>query len=514
MDRCRTRWIAAVSGLLTAGGLLFWSARSERANKPVATAVIPSASGAVESTPKTAGPASVKNGLSAAPVGQQTPAVDIAADPGENVLRAFGEWSRKFLEASPAERQSLAAEGEILAAARRPVLARLIEADPEQALAQAVPMRVRQELPAAVVAQLEERVNDRGRLEVLALLGTQEQPGTTTRHFVRTEERTYRAFVYGRRLQQTSKENIPIHGIAVGDALALHEKPVRVLEQGEIPDPALLAQAASECPISKQAATAPVLVQVGKTIHQLCRAGHIESLTKDLLQEEAGIGPNEVAASAWTQGPKTVLYIRVNFQDDPAEPISQAGASATMASVNTFFVENSYSGTSLTPTVTSVLTLPRTKAGYSATDDTLGLLTDARAAAAAAGYNTANYDLDCMHFKAIFAGWSGMGYVGWKGVWLQSSSAGVASHEFGHNYGLHHANFWNTTDASVIGTGSNQEYGNIFDTMGSANGGIYQFNTCHKNLLGWLPGTAVQKPSRPAASIGCIHSTFPHWPAG
>ncbi len=36
------------------------------------------------------------------------------------------------------------------------------------------------------------------------------------------------------------------------------------------------------------------------------------------------------------------------------------------------------------------------------------------------------------------------------------------------------------------------EYGNSFDTMGSASAGHNSFNACHRNLLGWLPNTNVQ----------------------
>jgi hypothetical protein len=406
-----------------------------------------------------------------------------------DVFGAFDDWSARYLSGSPEERKALAIEGKRLAAARRKVLARLIESDPEQALAKAVAMRLRQELPDSVVEQLEERVNDRGDFEVLGILG---DSGTSIRRFVRTDERKYEAFVYGRRLQQASKVNIPVHGIALANELALDEKPGRVLEPGEIPDPELLAQAASECPISKKSVAAPVLVQVGKTLHKLCHAGHIESLLEELQQAEAGPGPDLLEASTWTQGAKTLLYIRVNFPDDPTEPITEAGAYAAATNINDFFVENSYGTTSLIPTVTPLLSLPRTKSSYSSVDDFDGLLSDARSAAAAAGYNTANYSWYCVQFKAIFSGWSGMAYVGAKGVWLQSTSPGVACHELGHNYGLSHANFWSTTDGSVIGAGANQEYGNTYDTMGSANGGIYQFNTCHKSRLGWLPSTAIQ----------------------
>jgi hypothetical protein len=43
----------------------------------------------------------------------------------------------------------------------------------------------------------------------------------------------------------------------------------------------------------------------------------------------------------------------------------------------------------------------------------------------------------------------------------------------------------------VIGGGTHVEYGDTFDTMGSASAGDLQFNACHKNLLNWIPTALV-----------------------
>src|SRR5262249_40163811 len=118
------------------------------------------------------------------------------------------------------------------------------------------------------------------------------------------------------------------------------------------------------------------------------------------------------------------------------------------------------------------------------------LLSDARKAAKKAGYDTANYNLDIVaHTSVPGFDWGGLGSVGGKGVWLQAYSVGVTCHELGHNYGLSHANYWDASaNNSVIGPGSNVEYGNIWDTMGSGGG---QFNATAKTVLGWLPDGTV-----------------------
>ncbi len=481
MDWLKRRWMAVAGGLLTVAILFAGRSHLKQPEAPNAQA---SSGNLMRTTP-----AAFAQASSARPVAQRTDALD-SARPKPDAFQRFDDWTKRYLAASPVEQSSLVMDGTRLAQARRAVLANLIQSDPEQALSVAVPMRVRQQLPAEVVQQLEKRVNDRGRFEVLGVLG---ESAMSIRRRVRTAERTYDAFVFGRRLQQTTKADVPVHGIAVDQALALQESPVRALEPGEIPDPVLLASAESTCPISKQSVEAPVLVQVGRTLRRLCHAGHIEALAQELAAQEAGIGPTPAAAaSAWTQGPKKVLYMRVKFLDDATEPITHAAASANMITVSNFYVENSYGTTWLIPTVTPLLLLPRTKAGYALTDDYDGLLNDARLVAAAQGFNTASYDLDCVHLITIFDNWGGLAYVGDKGVWLQSANTSVAAHEFGHNYGLDHANAWMTTDNSVIGTGSNEEYGDIYDVMGSGYGTTYHFNACHKNILGWLPDASVQ----------------------
>ena len=97
-------------------------------------------------------------------------------------LEGFRWWAESFVEAAPAERAAMTAEGVALAEARRPVLKRLIQTDPRRALEQAVPMVVRQELPREVVELLEERVNGRAALRVYQGVGPDNRsPVPTTR---------------------------------------------------------------------------------------------------------------------------------------------------------------------------------------------------------------------------------------------------------------------------------------------------------------------------------------------
>src|SRR6185503_2952477 len=77
----------------------------------------------------------------------------------ESAIARFQDWQQRYLAAPRFEREALEAEGLRVAAARRGEFKQLIATDPREALSQAVPMVVRQELPASVLELLEERLN-------------------------------------------------------------------------------------------------------------------------------------------------------------------------------------------------------------------------------------------------------------------------------------------------------------------------------------------------------------------
>src|SRR6185436_8314689 len=74
---------------------------------------------------------------------------------------------------------------------------------------------------------------------------------------------------------------------------------------------------------------------------------------------------------------------------------------------------------------------------YYIANDIYKLRTDALAAAKAGGYDSVNWNLDAVRYNGGPGSFAGAAYVHARGCWLKSSSAGVAAHEFGHNYGLY-----------------------------------------------------------------------------
>ncbi len=426
-------------------------------------------------------------------------------------FEGFHDWTVRYQAADPAGRAALEREGVDLAKARRVELKELIQSDPSLALDQTVPLAVRRLLPEAVVEQLEERVDGRGQLAVFAALPA---PGSANDlpvswRTAMVAGRLFRAHVHGRRLEEPTRQDVPVLGIAVDENLAVDENPARVLEAVEAEDELERDPVCGVAGWPASSRGAPVVLETGGTRRlALCSVAHAESVNDSLILQESNsdgtaIGEDGIVrpASAYTEGIKRLILIRVDFPDKAGAPFTDVKGTNMVRSIDTFFRTCSYGragcrllgeGSALTPT----LRLPRTTTEYG-TLDASKLREEARAAAKAAGFVLTNYDFDVICFGSVPGyGWAGLGYVGGPGSWIQNSfddAAGVFCHELGHNYGLNHANFWDTAGETIIGSkGTDVEYGDSFDTMGNASAGRRQFNVRNKNLLNWMRSTEVK----------------------
>src|SRR5437867_7550103 len=182
--------------------------------RPVASSGVYASSDADPSTP-VARRARDRRGTAAAPTltpqthghkharptqGRSTPATEMPTPAQSPIFNEFAQWTEEYLsEADGEARQALEARGEGLAKERRQALAELIEADPEQAIALAVPMTVRKQLPDSIIGQLEERVSARAKYEVIAVFGNWPdlRAAMTIKRRVTVNDRIYRASVYG-----------------------------------------------------------------------------------------------------------------------------------------------------------------------------------------------------------------------------------------------------------------------------------------------------------------------------
>lgn len=460
----------------------------------------------------------------AAAAGQNKLKIDVAAPTaGEgDVLAAFDAWTAEFMKADAAGRAGLIARGVELAAARRPVFKQLIMDDPRNALARAVPMVVRQNLPAAVLALLETRINQRAVISTYQGVPAEGEPlpapGRTLTHRI-AETRNDGAFnlhVYGRRAEIfTTVPNAAINGVGIDREIAASESPVRALEVGELPDQS--KEQVSVCPVSGlktaseeeiadpiTAEQAETVVETPEEVIHLCGGYHKPIVEEMYIQAEGSTG-GPVLLTGVLPAPPTpavgqlkVLYIPMTFQDQNDRLPTESKSYEIMRNVADYYSKSSFGKLTTQTTVTPHVKLPKNEAWYVQRDtsnggdiDGLSLeMAHAREEARKLGFDYNDYDVTVLRLiggARPTGGWGGGG-----NVWVYGDSVGVTAHEIGHTFGLSHANFWDTAGTSSIGPGANAEYGDSYDVMGGGGVPTDHYNAAAKVQVKWLPQNYVQ----------------------
>jgi Concanavalin A-like lectin/glucanases superfamily len=467
------------------------------------------------------------------------------------VFAAFAEWVEKYLAAPPDRRAQLTLEGIEIAKARRAVLFELIERDPRRALAAAIPMSVRDQLPPEVVALLENRVSGYGNLFRISTYGA--DPGSKPYFdYAQIGGEDYFAYRYGRRESLFELKGASLHGVALDKRLAVLDSPVYGTEIGQT----LAERPINEvCLYSGQTIVTPgqgtvadadsAPIQVGTQLLGLCSPAHaiyIESTLQNLEAAGQPVTTNGVlnvgllsqyihdpspltplayggtGGTGWpgqpstnlTYGNKRAIVYRVQIPDWTAFPGSYTetlmtntilGDQCTICysgqptkTVSNQLYEFSWGKVVVTQAlVTPVIILPKTYAQY--TNNYFGpILQDAKEAAANLGFDTnvefhviVHSDLQAPNLSAC--AWGGGGAVWVNQCW----GVGVLVHEFGHVFGLPHANGWDISDLNVWSpTRTHVEYDDLTDPMGQGNGQQKNhYNSFFKYFIHWYPESLV-----------------------
>jgi len=189
-----------------------------------------------------------------------------------------------------------------------------------------------------------------------------------------------------------------------------------------------------------------------------------------------------------TIGAQSTLIILVNFQDDAVQPYTVTDVkNAFFGTANNFIMENSYGQTSLTGTAVGWYTIPDSVT----TCNISQIATDAKSAATAAGVHLSGYTRYVYFFPTdSVCGFSGAANVGGNPSesWINGTlDTYVIDHELGHAFGLWHSHLDNCgTTATICSSGTIVEYGDLLDTMGTAQTASAHYNAYQKERLGWL----------------------------
>lgn len=226
------------------------------------------------------------------------------------------------------------------------------------------------------------------------------------------------------------------------------------------------------------------------------------------------------------KGPKSVLVILVQPSDGAAwsSPPTFSSLDSSLNSASQNFYNASYRQTWFGPkrhsgfdiprlVVTPVLILPKTADQYRGSFGTLQA--DCLAAVRAQGgdwnggrFDPNYYDRWVVMSNTKMIGSTGLAYVGGRFAWTGGAvSGGVAEHEWGHNWGVYHANDWTVPvgEHPRSSAGSNGEYQDGWDLMGGNNSGA-SFNPQFRENLGFLERSRGEAQDITASGTYRIHN--------
>lgn len=481
--------------------------------------------------------------------------------------RPFRAWLTRYssLPASSSERDKMLPAGVELAKARRPAMEKLIREEPRRAVDEALSFGEWAALPDEIKAEVERPFSvsaDYTYYPICREPGTPTKPGEPT--FLATlsmpDGSSLQMFSYGRREEVLSKRALPVQGISLGGLAAMRDGPMQIV------DPAELATVRALFPDGQKDMSRSlvsgnkvegeaVYALAGGRLYAFSSMEEAQALDSKLAQLDALPGPFASSStlptaafyssgdgslnftqvetlaleqsSSWTGSKKKLFLIRINFTDKPDEPVARSSAEAVMSNASDRIREISYGKTWVEGIASAnVYTMPQTYAYYTSSLDrqTGELIRDARntfrqqksgedasvnigpvsALSNGSGGGLGDYNIVGI-FRAPLPGEGGRASIGGADLYMMANDARIYTHEWGHNYGVHHASFWQTTDGSVVGAGSSDEYGDIFDIMGCGPVPEGHFHPQAKEKLNWLNSSQWVDASVAGAGIYRIY---------
>jgi Ricin-type beta-trefoil lectin domain-like len=461
--------------------------------------------------------ASQKNGDPSAPLtsARQQDIPQIHTD--SSIFQEFNDWAGNYVNASPAEKRQMFSRGDTIVKQRHEKMATLIKEDPALALAEsdALPPLVRDALPDSLKQQLEEPVNARGDLTVIAYTGgkapykrfTTFGTDEYTVYSENEDESLYKELnrsLLGIKLTANATTTYPDGQTypRVDRLMALRKERVRVLnaEQSLVALKTLGKKDKTVCSVSAKLiaeSTTPVVIETGGASKTMCQPAHATSwANSEEGMKLAGLAPGEYAAGGpgegagagtffpvpegHSTGNKTFLCVRFRCSDQLETTYNELDTVVPemIAKLNKW----SYGRMKFTSyTLSPLILLPQTAKDYrkglaNAQDDAWAI--------AKKRYNIDNYSFSAVCVRDL---WLFTGSAGIVATTLQINAPdqNVFHHELGHCFGLPHANLWRPTTTDPIGPGNNEDYGASYDTMGLG-ASWSPYNTMSRFYIRWL----------------------------
>lgn len=426
-------------------------------------------------------------------------------------LARFDAWLEEFQKRDAQDPVSpeVIRRGVELAQARKGEMVALMREDPEEALRRMVSRAIYPTLPQEIRQHVEKPIDLTAPYSVaVACMGL-----PRTERILSIGEEDLPVHTYGHRLDIGSKNHLPVHGFVLEGEVAMHASAVRVADPRE-PRVSVFDQ--------------PVVLDVGGRLRGAASSAEVRGLERSLQALEklpdpglpgptAAMGggsvgplptPDPATATNWTHGTKKVLMARVIFSDDdPGDTVEELPSLLKKQAVTEeFLARTSYGRLNLQTTLlTNVIRLTNPSSTY--TNNFWRLIRDS-SRAVHAHTNTNEFTFFTVITPDYFS------YGGMAGLLRGAShlvegntDSSTASHEYGHNLGLTHANYWRSDSNSPIGQdslrGTNSlardvrdgeivEYGHFFSVM-SAQGSAWMshpyapsFAAAEKRHLAWL----------------------------